>query len=238
LRHIGRTADNSNINAYVVGGFVRDVLLYIRKNEFDIDIVVEGNGIDFARDIASSLNARVSPHEKFKTAVVSLEDGLKIDVATARTEFYSSPGALPEVEMSSLKLDLYRRDFTINTLAVQLNTQKYGTLIDYFFAQKDLKDKVIRIIHNLSFVEDPTRIFRAVRFEQRFNFKIGKFTEKLIKNAIDMEFFKRLSGPRVFTELKYILMEENPLPAIERIANFNLFRQFTANLNLRTGTVK
>ncbi|MGE4518854.1 MAG: CBS domain-containing protein [Desulfobacteraceae bacterium] len=223
LRHIGRTADNSNINAYVVGGFVRDVLLYIRKNEFDIDIVVEGNGIDFARDLASSLNARVSPHEKFKTAVVSLEDGLKIDVATARTEFYSSPGALPEVEMSSLKLDLYRRDFTINTLAVQLNTQKYGTLIDYFFAQKDLKDKVIRIIHNLSFVEDPTRIFRAVRFEQRFNFKIGKFTEKLIKNAIDMEFFKRLSGPRVFTELKYILMEENPLPAIERIANFNLF---------------
>ena len=232
LRHIGKTADKLNINAYVVGGFVRDVLLYIKKNEFDIDIVVEGNGIDFANHLAASLNARISPHEKFKTAVVSLEDGLKIDVATARTEFYSSPGALPEIEMSSLKLDLYRRDFTINTLAVQLNCEKYGTLIDYFFGQKDLKDKVIRIIHNLSFVEDPTRIFRAVRFEQRFNFKIGKFTEKLIKNAIDMEFFKRLSGPRVFSELKYILMEENPLPALERIANFKLFSAIYNELEL------
>ncbi|MDY0131428.1 MAG: CBS domain-containing protein [Desulforegulaceae bacterium] len=223
LKHIGKTADDSNINAYVVGGFVRDVLLYLNKNEFDIDIVVEGNGIHFANKLAASLNARISPHEKFNTAVVSLEDGLKIDVATARTEFYSSPAALPEIEMSSLKLDLYRRDFTINTLAVQLNTTNYGKLIDYFFGQRDLKDKVVRIIHNLSFVEDPTRIFRAVRFEQRFNFKIGKFTEKLIKNAIDMEFFKRLSGPRVFSELKYILMEENPLPAIERIASFGLF---------------
>lgn len=231
LRHIGQTADNSKINAYVVGGFVRDVLLYIKKQELDIDIVVEGNGISFAKKLASSLNGRVSPHEKFKTAVVILEDGLKIDVATARTEFYSSPGALPEVEMSSLKLDLYRRDFTINTLAVQLNTEKYGTLIDYFFGQKDLKDKVVRIIHNLSFVEDPTRIFRAVRFEQRFNFKIGKFTEKLIKNAIDMEFFKKLSGPRVFTELKYILMEENPLPAIDRMADFNLFSAINSQLD-------
>ncbi|MGM0417636.1 MAG: CBS domain-containing protein [Thermodesulfobacteriota bacterium] len=223
LALIGETADKSGLNAFVVGGFVRDVLLRTGKNDFDIDIVVEGNGIEFAGELANALDARISSHSKFKTAVITLKSGLKIDVATARTEFYSSPAALPEVEMSSLKLDLYRRDFTINTLAVQLNTPSFGTLIDYFFGQKDLKDKVIRVIHNLSFVEDPTRIFRAIRFEKRFEFKIGKFTEKLIKNAIDMEFFKRLSGPRVFTELKYILMEEDPVPAIERLEEFSLF---------------
>lgn len=223
LQFIGLTADKTGFNAYVVGGFVRDLLLHINKNELDIDIVVEGDGVYFAKELAKALNAKISPHEKFKTAVITLSDGLKIDVATARTEFYSSPAALPEIEMSSLKLDLYRRDFTINTLAIQLNENSFGTLIDYFFAQKDLKDKAIRIIHNLSFVEDPTRIFRAIRFENRFGFRIGKFTKKLIKNAIDMHFFERLSGPRVFTELKYILKEEDPLPALESISNFNLF---------------
>ncbi len=224
LLQIGETADKTGLNVFLVGGCVRDIFLFIKKSEFDIDLVVEGDGIEFSKALSLSLNAKLNSFARFKTAVITLSDDLKIDVATARTEIYSSPAALPEVEMSSLKLDLYRRDFTINTLAVQLNKKKFGLLIDYFFAQKDLKDKVIRIIHNLSFVEDPTRIFRAIRFEKRFGFKTGKFTEKLIKNAIDMEFFKRLSGPRVFTEFKYILMEENPVPALERIEELNLFK--------------
>ena len=126
--------------------------------------------------------------------------------------------------MSSIKLDQYRRDFSINTLAVRLNSKWFGTLIDFFSAQKDIKEKVVRVLHNLSFVEDPTRVFRAIRFEQRFQFTIGKLTARLIENAVRMNFFKRLSGKRVLTELKLILEEENPPSAFSRLKDFNLLK--------------
>ncbi len=154
--------------------------------------------------------------------MVIFSDGFKVDVASARLEHYRFPADLPSVEMSSIKLDLYRRDFTINTLAIQLNPGKFGTLIDFFQAQKDLKEKVIRILHNLSFVEDPTRVYRAIRFEQRFGFTIGKLTAHLIKNVVEMDFFRQLSGRRVFTELRLIFEEENPAPTIQRLDDYGL----------------
>jgi tRNA nucleotidyltransferase (CCA-adding enzyme) len=126
--------------------------------------------------------------------------------------------------MSSIKLDLYRRDFTINTLAIQLNPDRFGMLIDFFSARRDIKEKIIRVLHNLSFVEDPTRVFRAIRFEQRFGFTIGKLTAGLIKNAVDMDFFRGLSGRRVFAELKQILEEENPVPTLVRLNDFDLLK--------------
>jgi tRNA nucleotidyltransferase (CCA-adding enzyme) len=220
LASIGQIADSLDYGAYIVGGFVRDILLY-RKND-DLDIVIEGDGIAFAEQLSHKFGARLHTHRKFGTAIVTLPDGLKIDIATARTEYYTFPAALPTVEMSSIKLDLYRRDFTINTLAIKLNPDEFGILIDFFSGQKDLKDKVIRVLHNLSFVEDPTRAFRAVRFEQRFNFKIGKLTAGLIQNAVKMNFFKQVSGPRVFTELRYILEEENPVAALLRLIDYDL----------------
>ncbi len=222
LKSIGEVAMENDMNAYVVGGFVRDLFLY-RKNE-DIDIVIEGDGITFARKYAKICGARVHAHEKFGTAVIIFNDGFKIDVASARMEYYQFPAALPTVEMSSIKLDLFRRDFTINTLAIRLNPKRFGILIDFFSAQRDLKDKVIRVLHNLSFVEDPTRIFRAIRFEQRFGFSIGKLTAGLIDNAVKMDFFKQLSGRRVFSELKLILQEENPVPALIRLGDYDLFK--------------
>jgi tRNA nucleotidyltransferase (CCA-adding enzyme) len=220
LASIGQTADLLDYGAYIVGGFVRDLLLY-RKND-DLDIVIEGDGIAFAEQLSREFGARLHTHRKFGTAIVTLPDGMKIDIATARMEYYTFPAALPTVEMSSIKLDLCRRDFTINTLAIKLNPDEFGTLIDFFSGQRDLKDKVIRVLHNLSFVEDPTRAFRAVRFEQRFNFKIGKLTAGLIKNAVKMNFFKQVSGPRVFTELRYILEEENPVAALLRLMDYDL----------------
>ena len=222
LRKIGEVAESLNFEAYVVGGFVRDLFLY-RNNE-DIDIVIEGDGIIFAKAYAEISKARIHTHSKFGTAVIVSPDGLKIDVATARMEYYRYPAALPDVEMSSIKLDLFRRDFTINTLAININPKKFGRLIDFFSAQKDIKDKAIRVLHNLSFVEDPTRVFRALRFEQRFDFTIGKLTASLIHNAVKMEFFKRLSGRRVFTELRLILEEDNPAPAMIRMNDFNLLQ--------------
>ena len=222
LKTIGKVGSEFGFGVYVVGGFVRDLLLY-QKND-DIDIVIEGDGIKFALEYARQTGATVHKYEKFGTAVITMPDNFKIDVASARMEYYKSPAALPTVEMSSIKLDLYRRDFTINTLAINLLPDEFGTLTDFFAGQRDLKDKVIRIIHNLSFVEDPTRIFRAIRFEQRFGFKIGKLTAGLIKNAVKMDFFKRLSGLRVFTELRYILEEKHPVPAIIRLSDYNLLQ--------------
>lgn len=219
---VGKVADSFGYNAYAVGGFVRDI--HLCQENFDIDVVIEGDGIEFAKTLAASLGGRVRSHEKFRTAVVILQNGRKIDVATTRLEYYESPGALPTVEMGSIKLDLYRRDFTINTLAIKLNPGGFGTLMDFFGAQKDLKQKVIRVLHNLSFVEDPTRAFRAVRFEQRFGFKIGKLTSGLIENAVRMGFFGKLSGRRLFSELRQILEEDKPVMALRRLSKFNLLK--------------
>ena len=222
LKKIGETADQMSINAYVVGGFVRDLFLY-RPNE-DIDIVVEGDGIAFAKAFAALMKIRIHFHEKFGTAVVIFPDGFKIDIASARVEYYKYPAALPDIEMGSIKLDMFRRDFTINTLSLQLNADRFGTLVDFFSAQRDIKEKAVRVLHNLSFVEDPTRVFRAIRFEQRFGFSIGKLTSNLIENAVKMDFFKRLSGQRVFSELRQILQEDNPTPAVIRLQDYDLLK--------------
>jgi len=235
LKEIGETASALGDDAYVVGGFVRDLFLY-RANE-DIDIVIEGEGIAFAKKFAKLKGARVHTYAKFGTAVIIFSDGFKIDVASARLEYYKFPAALPVVETSSIKLDLFRRDFTVNTLAIQLNPQKFSTLIDFFSAQKDIKEKVIRVLHNLSFVEDPTRVFRALRFEQRFGFTIGKLTAGLIDNAVKMDFFKRLSGRRVFTELRLILEEDNPTPAIRRLQDYQLLHVVHPSINADNGMI-
>ncbi len=236
LKSLGKAGDELGINVFVVGGFVRDLLLY-RKND-DIDIVVEGDGIAFARRFANAHNGKCSAHRKFGTAVIALDNGIKLDVASARLEYYKFPAALPTVEMSSIKLDLFRRDFTINTLAISLNQNDFGTLIDFFGAQRDLKDKVIRIIHNLSFVEDPTRIFRAIRFANRYDFTIGKLTSSLIKNAIKLDFCKKLSGLRLFSELKQILEEDNPIPAIATLKEYGLEKIIHPELIINARTIK
>ncbi|MFC1858167.1 CBS domain-containing protein [Thermodesulfobacteriota bacterium] len=230
LKSIGQVASDLGYGAYIVGGFVRDLFLY-RTNE-DLDIVIEGDGIAFSKEYAKMMGARIHSHEKFGTAVIIFPDNFKVDVASARLEYYNFPAALPVVEMSSIKLDLFRRDFTVNTLAIHLNPDRFGTLIDFFSAQRDIKEKVIRVLHNLSFVEDPTRVFRAIRFEQRFDFTIGKLTSGLIQNAVKMDFFKRLGGRRVFTELRLIFAEENPTPAVIRMNDYDLLKFIHPTLEL------
>src|SRR4030067_2664131 len=146
-----------------------------------MDVLVEGDGIHFAQVFGARNGCRVKVHKRMKTATLLLADGYKIDVATARMEYYERPAALPTVELSSIKMDLFRRDCTIHTLAIELLPGAFGQLLDSFGGQRDLKERVIRVLHNLSFVEDPTRIFRAIRFEQRFGFHIGKHTQNLMK---------------------------------------------------------
>lgn len=222
LTGIGGLADTMGYHAYLVGGFVRDLLL--RDENYDIDVVIEGDGIAFAEELAKHLNVKVRPHKEFATAKVIYRDGFKVDIATARLEYYKAPASLPVVEHSSLKLDLHRRDFTINTLAISLNKNTFGELIDFFGAQRDIKEKTIRILHSLSFVEDPTRVFRAIRFEQRFGFKIGKHSLDLIKNAVKLNFLARIRGKRVWVELVLILQEDGVEKILKRLQELDLLR--------------
>ncbi len=227
LQQIEELANRLNVRAYLVGGFVRDLLLDIPN--FDLDIVIEGDGIQFGKSLAKQLQAQWKVHERFGTVTLTIPKtfGLPqlhhLDVATARTEYYEYPTALPTVERSSIKKDLYRRDFTINALAIRLNHIP-GELLDFFGGQRDLKDQVVRVLHSLSFVEDPTRIFRAIRFEQRFGFHISKETLNFIQQAERTEIFHRLSSTRLGNELIRLLREPTPPKGIQRLKNLGLFR--------------
>ncbi|CAM2061577.1 hypothetical protein DSUL_80059 [Desulfovibrionales bacterium] len=225
LEQAGWLAENLGFKVYAVGGFVRDILLN-RPNR-DLDLVVEGDGILFARVLAHKLSGQLRVHRKFKTAVVFFNDSTtghlkRVDVATARLEYYEYPAALPIVEPSSIKIDLYRRDFTINALAMHLNPGQLGRIVDFFDAQRDIKDHRIRVLHPLSFEEDPTRILRAVRFEQRFGFYINQQTERLIKNTLQLDPIQKLSGTRVLRELKFVLEEKKPLACLHRLQQLHV----------------
>ncbi|VAV85346.1 tRNA nucleotidyltransferase, A-adding [hydrothermal vent metagenome] len=228
LKDAGKVASELGCEAYGVGGFVRDLIM--RRDNLDIDIVVEGDGLRFAKKFARSLKAKVKIHERFKTATITCKDGLKVDVATARLEYYVKPGALPTIEQSSLKLDLYRRDFTINTLALRLNPEKFGEVLDFFGAQRDIKERTIRVLHNLSFVEDPTRAMRAVRFSERFDFKIAPHTENLLKNSVKLGLLTKSSAPRVREELINILKEDMALHAIGRLKDLSVLPLIDAKI--------
>ena len=221
LKLSGEIAKDLDFSAYLVGGSVRDLLL--SETNLDIDIVIEGNGITFAQTLGKKLNVKAKIHKRFGTAVV-ITDFLKFDVATARTEYYESPAALPKVEMSSIKKDLYRRDFTINTLAIKLNPDHFGQLIDFFGGQRYIKEKTLRILHNLSFIEDPTRAFRAIRFSERFGFNISKHTINLIKTAVRINLFDKLTGTRIYDELNLLFLETEPIKAIRKLAEFDLLK--------------
>ncbi len=228
VREIGRIADRLGVNAYIVGGFVRDLIID-RKN-YDIDIVVEGDATEFAKVVGREVKAKVHTFERFKTATLVFEDGTRIDMASARTEVYRSPGALPEVESAPLKKDLFRRDFTINTLAIKINEKELGRLIDFFGALKDIRDRKIRVLHALSFVEDPTRILRALRFATRYRFTLGKHTEKLLKMAVERKLFKTVEGQRIYHELKQILNEENPLRVFLKMEKYGVLKELFPGL--------
>ena len=230
LRELGRIADRLGLAVYAVGGFVRDLLLGVEN--LDLDLTVEGDGIFFAEHFAAAHGWRVRCHHIFGTAVVIAPDESKVDIASTRLEYYESPGVLPTVERSSLRHDLYRRDFTINTLAFCINSDRFGLLTDYFGGQQDIQDRTVRVLHNLSFVEDPTRVFRAIRLEQRLGFHIAPHTENLIRSAVRMKVLDKVGGSRLCNELVQILNEREPIGAIGRMANFGLLQAIHPNLKL------
>ncbi len=229
VRHISRTARDMEIVPYFVGGLVRDLLL--GQPIADVDMVVEGDAIALADRLAGELGGRVIAHRRFGTAKwilseqvwagladhVSSEDDLppSVDFVTARTEFYTHPTALPQVAESSIKQDLHRRDFTINTLAIRLDPDHWGELLDFYGGEEDLEEGVIRVLHSLSFIDDPTRILRAARLECRLGFQLDPRSEELIDDALPL--LGRVSGDRIRHELELIFREEKPEQALCRL---------------------
>lgn len=233
LRTLAVEADKVNLPIFVVGGFVRDLLL--DHPSLDFDIVVEGDAIFFANRLAHRFGGRVLTHHRFGTAKWIIEEvagelstalGISdqselsslpesLDLITARTEFYEQPAALPTVESSSIKMDLHRRDFTINTLALRLDGEHFGKIHDYWGGLTDLRKGRIRVLHALSFVDDATRLLRAVRFEQRFGFQIEPRTLALMEESLPL--LKRLSGARIRHEIALILAEPKAPEMLSRL---------------------
>ena len=215
IRLARETAYRRKTPAYLVGGFVRDLILNVKN--LDLDILLEGDGIKFAEEFARVLKAPLICHRRFGTATVTLGHKLKVDIASARKEFYPHPASLPVVSAGRMKDDLIRRDFTINAMAISINREDFGKLIDFFGGRKDLRSKKIRILHLLSFIDDPTRILRAVRFEQRYDFKIEPLTLGRIKEAARREILKEVQPQRIRDELILILKEPRPIKPVKRL---------------------
>ncbi len=229
LDSIAKIASIENVSVYVVGGFVRDLLLNIEN--LDLDLVVEGDGISFSKILSEKFNGSTKSHQEFGTSKLTLQDKSHIDVATARTEYYSHSAALPAIEPSSIKLDLARRDFTVNSMAIKLEKQGVFSLIDIFGGEIDLKNGFIRILHDLSFIDDPCRVFRAIRFEQRFNFRIEDATRDLMLSAIENKSIDQLSGQRVINEIKLILNEYDPQKCVDRMRELCLLQTFAPEIS-------
>ncbi len=211
IRKVGDVAQKRQQRLYLVGGAVRDLLL--ERSNLDLDLVVEGNAIKLAQEMARGNRAGVTTHPRFGTA--KLQWGNRsADIATARAETYSRPGALPTVKPGTITDDLARRDFTINAMAVQLNPLHFGVLIDPHGGRRDLKKKLVRVLHERSFTDDATRIWRAIRYEQRLDFRIESSTLKLLKR--DTAMLATVSGDRIRHELEIVLKEETPEKALHR----------------------
>jgi tRNA nucleotidyltransferase (CCA-adding enzyme) len=201
---------------YLVGGTVRDILLGERN--FDVDVVVEGDAIALARAVAEKLDGRVRAHKKFGTAVVLYGDDERLDLVGARSETYHAPAVLPTVQPGTIEEDLHRRDFTINAMAVSLKGENLGELVDPFGGQADLEARRIRVLHDRSFIDDPTRILRAIRYEDRYGFRMDEDTVRLARECIATGHVGDLSGARLRDELVALLEEGDVSHAIPRLA--------------------
>jgi len=215
IKQVGRIADREGLRVFLVGGVVRDILL--GKEVTDLDFVVEGQAIPLAQKVASKLRLRATVYRQFKTASVTFKDGRRIDFASTRGERYSHPGALPKAYDGSLLDDLQRRDFSVNAMAIPINAKRNGAFIDPCNGLYDLKRKLIRVLHKRSFIDDPTRIYRAIRFEQRFKFNIERRTLALLKKVKLGKNLNRVSASRYLVELRKILREQDPVPILARL---------------------
>lgn len=226
---IGRLADREGREVFLVGGMVRDIIM--GRGTVDVDIVVNGDGPTFAQALAELTGGSIVVHDRFGTSVLIMPDKRRVDVATARTETYGQAAALPDVTFSVIDYDLQRRDFSVNAIAVALGARDFGAVLDPFDGRADIANKTIRALHDGSFIDDPTRVFRAARFEQRFGFRIDDSTERLLRAAVADGYLKRVSGARVRNEIAALFEESSPAAAVARLQDFGVWGALADGLN-------
>ena len=225
IKETAAIAGEKNLPLYLVGGIVRDLMLW--QSSADLDLVVEGDATAFAKEFTRKVGGTLTVHKMFNTAKVT-RDNWTVDIAMARTETYARPGVLPVVAPGTLKTDLFRRDFTINAMAVCLSPDRYGELIDLYSGLKDLNGKIIRILHENSFIDDATRIWRAIRYEQRLGFQIEPNTLKLLKR--DVIQLKTVGGYRLRRELELVLREKEPEKTLVRADKLGVLKELHPSL--------
>ena len=225
IQRVGKIAASQGQGLYLVGGVVRDLLL--GQTNLDLDLVVEGNAIKLAQQLVEINQGKITTHPRFNTAKLRWNKW-SVDLATARSETYAKPGALPSVKPNSINDDLFRRDFTINAMAIELNPSHYGELIDRYRGRDDLKHKLIRILHEKSFIDDATRIWRGLRYEQRLDFQLEATTLKLLKRDIPM--LDTISGDRIRYELECILQEKRPEKVLRRAEELGVLSKLSPTL--------
>ena len=223
LQEIGQLAGETGLSAYAVGGMVRDFLL--NRENLDFDVVVEGDAIGFAQCLFKRWEGNIHVHSDFGTGTLTRSDGLKIDFVSARRETYQRPGALPLIRFGTILDDLHRRDFSIHALAVSLNPATFGELVDRTNGLRDLQTGQIRALHDRSFIDDPTRIFRAIRYEVRYGFQIVDSDQKHMRDAIDKGVLDLISGQRIRNEIFRILLEASAPQMIRRMQDFDIFQK-------------
>ncbi len=233
VKSAGELAAARGEKLYLVGGAVRD--LFLGRRNLDIDLVVEGDVPALARQLAKGKGGMVVTHSRFGTATVTLGD-VSLDMVTARSETYAEPGALPYVKPGTIKDDLFRRDFTINAMAVSLEPASFGELVDPYGGKSDLDKGLIRILHKASFRDDPTRIWRAIRYEKRLGFKLESETERLLRR--DLTMMGRVSGDRLRHELERILEEGSPEKGLQRADDLGALGQLHESLKADGWLVK
>ena len=220
LSNIADLAASLDMPCYVVGGFVRDLLL--QKPVNDLDVIVEGDAIKLGKKLVEAYGGKLTTHFKFNTAIWYLPNSTDfVDLITARKETYEKPGALPTVTPSTMEDDLRRRDFTINAMALRLDGEGFGEILDPLNGQTDLERGVIRVLHPNSFIDDPTRIFRAIRYEARYGFSMDEETSGLV-NTEALKVLHSLSGERIRHELDLILDEDESSKMMLRIVNLGV----------------
>jgi tRNA nucleotidyltransferase (CCA-adding enzyme) len=222
VREAGLLAGQSGLRAFVAGGCVRDLIL--GKKVKDLDIVIDGDAAVVAKKFASEHNGTMVKYPQFGTATVTLSGGRAVDFASVRQEIYPSPGALPVVSPGTLEADLFRRDFTINALAIEIGPERFGRLIDHYNGLNDLKARVIRVLHSKSFIDDPTRILRAVRFEQRFEFPIEPVTLGLLRQAVKRGAVNSVKPQRFFEEFRKNLKEQTAPENLNRLSQLEILK--------------
>ena len=225
INEIGKRAGTLGQKVHLVGGVVRDLILGYPN--FDLDFVVEGDAVKLAQQVTKTYPARILTHRRFGTAKLRYDD-FTLDLATARKETYTRPGALPTVTPGTLTDDLIRRDFSINAMAISLAADNYGELVDPYLGKTDLEHRLIRVLHSGSFTDDATRILRGVRYEQRFGFQFAAQTAHLLERDIPM--LDTISGDRIRHELELILKEQRPELAIERLGQLGILARLGLSL--------